>query len=117
VTATSGLTEEELKRIVDENIDELLEKKQTGEIDDRRGRVQELMAQVEKLIPEVRTALSKSKFGKDAVQKADGVVARARQAILAQDAAQLANSEEQLDRTLQLFKSLMAGTSVAGREG
>ena len=117
VTATSGLTEEELKRIVDENIDELLEKKQTGEIDDRRGRVQELMAQVEKLIPEVRTALSKSKFGKDAVQKADGVVARARQAILAQDAAQLTNSEEQLDRTLQLFKSLMAGTPVAGREG
>ncbi len=40
VTATSGLTEEEMKRILDERVDEMLEKKQTTqEFDLRRDRV------------------------------------------------------------------------------
>jgi len=109
VTATSGLTEDELRRILDENLDDLLEKKQSGEFERRRDRVQATIAEIEALVPTVTAALAKSKFGKDAVQKAEGVVARTRQAIEAHDLAQLATAEEQLDRTLQLFKGLAAG--------
>jgi molecular chaperone DnaK len=107
VTATSGLTEEEMKRILDERADELLEKKQTSqEYDLRRERVVNVLAEIEGLRPAVQEALERTRFGKDAVQKAESVISRVRQAIDTHDAAGLAAQEESLDRTLQLFKGL-----------
>jgi molecular chaperone DnaK len=107
VTATSGLTEAELKRIMDERVDDLLARKQsTADFERARERATAAMREIEGLVPEVQAALERSKFGKDAVQKAEGVMARVRQAIDARDANELAASEEALDRTLQLFKGL-----------
>ncbi len=107
VTATSGLTEDEMKRILDERVDELLEKKQTSaEYDLRRERIAAALVEIEALRPAVQQALERTKFGKDAVQKAEAVLARVRQAIDARDASALAEHEESLERTLQLFKGL-----------
>jgi molecular chaperone DnaK len=107
VTATSGLTEEEMKRILEERVDEMLEKKQTTrEFELRRDRVAATMAEIEGLRPAVQSALERTKFGKDAVQKAEGVLTRVRQAMDARDASGLADQEESLERTLQLFKGL-----------
>jgi molecular chaperone DnaK len=107
VTATSGLTEEELKRIMDERVDDLLARKQSSaEFETARDRATAAMREIEGLVPAVQAALERSKFGKDAVQKAEGVMARVRAAIEARDGAELAASEEALDRTLQLFKGL-----------
>src|SRR5512145_408939 len=115
VTATSGLTEEELKNIMEEHIDELLEKKQTaGEFEERKRRIVELLREVEAIEPAVLASLEKSKFGKDAVQKSQGVVLKARAAIAAQDGALLAELEEPLQRTLQLFKGLAGMASKSG---
>jgi molecular chaperone DnaK len=109
VTATSGLTEDELKRILDEQLDDLLEKKATaGEWEERRERALAVLQEIEDLVPEVHAALERTRFGKDAVQKAEGVLARVRAALEARDAAALAREEEHLDRTLQLFKGLAA---------
>jgi molecular chaperone DnaK len=118
VTATSGLTEEEMKRILDERVDELLEKKQTTqEFDLRRGRVAAAMAEIEGLRPAVQEALEKTRFGKDAVQKAESVLSRVRQALDAHDAPALAEQEESLERTLQLFKGLAGAGRGQGRGG
>jgi molecular chaperone DnaK len=120
VTATSGLTEDELRRIMDEHIDELLEKKaSTGEFDLRREKALSAMREIESLLPAVQAALERSKFGKDAIQKAEGVMARVRQAIEARDVRALATAEEQLERTLQLFKGLAgaAGSRPTGMSG
>ncbi len=115
VTATSGLTEDELRHIMDEHLDELLEQKaSTGEFDLRRERSLSVVREIEALVPAVQAALEKSKFGKDAVQKAESVMARVRQAIDARDVKALAAEEEPLDRTLQLFKGL---AGAAGRTG
>jgi len=112
VTATSGLTEEELKRIMDERVDDLLARKQSSaEFERARERAAAAMKEIEGLVPAVQAALERSKFGKDAVQKAEGVMARVRAAIDARDGAELAASEEALERTLQLFKGL-AGQGV-----
>jgi molecular chaperone DnaK len=110
VTATSGLTEEELRRILDEQRDDLLERKQ-GERDlaERRVRALAVVSEIEALVPSVQSALERTRFGKDAVQKAEGVLARVRAAAAAGDAAALQAEEESLDRTLQLFKGLAAG--------
>jgi len=113
VTATSGLTEEELKRILDEQRDELLERKQTTrEFEMRRDRAMALVREIDALRPAVEAALEKSRFGKDAIQKAETVIARVRQAIAARDAGAIEVEEEQLDRTLQLFRALAAGGPV-----
>ncbi len=110
VTATSGLTEDELKRILDENLDEALERKQAvSDFERRRLAAEAMMQEIEALVPAVSEALARSRFGKDAVQKAVGVIQRVRQAVAARDVAALQGSEEQLDRTLQLFKSLASG--------
>ena len=107
VTATSGLTEDELRTIMDEHLDELLERKATtGEFDLRRERALSVIREIEGLVPAVQTALERSRFGKDAVTKAEAVLARVRQAIDARDGRALAAEEEVLDRTLQLFKGL-----------
>ncbi len=107
VTATSGLTEEEMKRILDERVDEMLEKKQTTqEFELRRDRVNATMTEIEGLRSAVQDALERTRFGKDAVQKAEGVLTRVRQAIDARDSHALAEQEESLERTLQLFKGL-----------
>ena len=108
VTATSGLTEEEMKRILDERVDEMLERKQTTqEFELRRERMSATMAEIEGLRGAVQEALERTKFGRDAVQKAEGVLSRVRQAIAAHDSAALKEQEESLERTLQLFKGLV----------
>ncbi|HET8541955.1 MAG TPA: molecular chaperone DnaK [Anaeromyxobacter sp.] len=115
VTATSGLTEDELKRILDEQLDDLLERKATAaEWEERRARAAAALQEIESLVPAVHAALERTKFGKDAVQKAQGVLARVRAAIEARDAAALAREEEGLDRTLQLFKGLAAQAPQPG---
>jgi molecular chaperone DnaK len=116
VTATSGLTENELKRILDEQLDDLLEKKATaGEWEEKGARALAAIAEIEALVPKVHEALERTKFGKDAVQKAEGVLARVRAAVEAHDAAALAREEEHLDRTLQLFKGLAAQPRQPGK--
>ncbi len=109
VTATSGLTEDELRRIIDEHLDDQLEKKQsTVELERSRSRITSAIAEIEGLVPAVQASLERSRFGRDAVQKAEGVLARARQALDGKDTEELARVEEALDRTLQLFKGLAA---------
>ena len=69
-------------------------------------------AEIEALVPAVRAALERTRFGRDAVHKAEGVLARVRAAIAARDAAALAAEEEPLERTLQLFQGLAAAATA-----
>jgi molecular chaperone DnaK len=116
VTATSGLTEDELRRILDEQVDDRLERKmEASEAEARRERALAMLREVEALAPAVHEALEKTRFGKDAVQKAEGVLARVRAALDGGDPAALAREEEGLDRTLQLFKGLAAQARTGGR--
>jgi molecular chaperone DnaK len=116
VTATSGLTEDELKRILDEQLDDRLERKAVaGEFEEKRERARARIQEIEALVPSVHEALERTRFGKDAVQKAEGVLARVRAAIDAQDLAALSREDEALERTLQLFKGLAAQSRSQGK--
>jgi molecular chaperone DnaK len=109
VTATSGLSASELERIVEEHRDELLARRQAmGEDDARRSAAEAALQELAALAPAAEAALLRSRFGKDAVEKARAVAARARAALQADDPAALAAEEAQLDRALQLFRSLVA---------
>ncbi len=116
VTATSGLTEDELRRILDEQLDDRLERKAAaGEFDQKQERAQAAVEEIEALLPAVHDALERTRFGKDAVQKAEGVLSRVRAALDARDLAALVRDEEGLERTLQLFKGLAAQGRPQGK--
>jgi molecular chaperone DnaK len=109
VTATSGLTEDELRRIIDEQLDDRLERKMTAaEVAERRARVGALLREIDELAPAVAEVLARTRSGKDTREKAEAAIARARAALAAEDRSALAREEEALDRTLQLFKGLAA---------
>ena len=111
VTATSGLSQGELERILDEHRDELLARRQVrGEVEARRTAMEDALREIVTLAPVAEEALARSRFGQDAVEKARAVVARAQSAARAGDLAAMAAEEPHLERTLLLFRSLAAGS-------
>jgi molecular chaperone DnaK len=74
-----------------------------------------MLREIDALAPAVQDALERTRFGKDAVQKAEGVIARVRAALDAREHAALAREEEALDRTLQLYKGLAAQARPEGK--
>ena len=116
VTATSGLTEAEMRRILEENMDEMLTRRQVGDFERLRDRTRAVISEIEGLSPRVKESLARSRFGKDAVVKAEDVVGRARDAIEKGDLQQMIAVEEPLDRALQLFKGLVGGAASGPKD-
>jgi molecular chaperone DnaK len=112
VTATSGLTEDEIKNMVDANKDYLVEVKSGQEFEKRRHSAERILVEIEELFPQVSEIISGSDFGQDAVRKARGVCERARAAIAAKDSMQLQETTDALTRTLNMFKGVVSKTKV-----
>jgi molecular chaperone DnaK len=108
VTASSGLTQDEVKRMAAESADYMVERRASEEVEEKKQRCQRLIEDVEKLFPQVEEAVSGSEFGKDALSKARGVINRANNAIEKLDAAALADAMEALERTHRMFKGVVA---------
>ncbi|ACY13033.1 molecular chaperone DnaK [Haliangium ochraceum] len=110
VTATSGLTEGEIQNLVDSNKDYMVQERTDLEFEKHHHTAERLLDEIEELFPEVTTIISGSDFGQDAVKKARGVCERARKAIAARDGAQLRETNEALNRTLNMFKGVVSKT-------
>jgi molecular chaperone DnaK len=107
VTATSNLSEDEIRRIIDEQRDYLVEQKQNEEVDRRRLDVQHLLAEVEGLFPDVQQVVAGTDFGKDAIAKAQRTVEGAKDAIARKNLEAMVACHEQLGRTLSLFRGVI----------
>ncbi|HEY1584072.1 MAG TPA: molecular chaperone DnaK [Polyangia bacterium] len=112
VTATSGLTEEEIRKMVEESKDYLLDQKASEEFEKHKQSAEKLIDEIEGLFPRVEAAIAGSDFGQDAVKKARSVIDRARQGIQSRDQQAVADSTEALTRTLNMFKGVVAKTRV-----
>src|SRR3954449_4318001 len=112
VTATSGLTEEEIRKMVEESKDYLLDQKASEEFEKHRQSAEKLIDEIESLFPRVEAAIAGSDFGQDAVKKARSVIDRARQGIQGRDQQAVGDSTEALTRTLNMFKGVVAKTRV-----
>ncbi len=110
VTATSGLTEEEIKKMIDANREYMLDVRTGQEFEKQRHQAEKMLDEIEGLFPQVSEIISGSDFGQDAVKKARGVCERARQAINARDAVALGEAVESLTRTLNMFKGVVSKT-------
>jgi molecular chaperone DnaK len=108
VTATSGLTRDEIKNMIENAKEHMVERRVSEEFEGLKQEAQKLTTEIEKLFPQVEQIVAASDFGREAIDKARGIVARTRQAIDKKDAALLKEQIEGLSRTQRMFKGVVA---------
>ncbi len=111
VTASSGLTPDEVKQMAASAQDYMVERRSDEEFEAAKQRAETLIAGVEKLFSEVERAVGGADFGRDAIDKARGVLERARRAIDSRHTATVREQIEHLERTERMFKGVVARPS------
>jgi molecular chaperone DnaK len=110
VTATSGLTRDEIKTMIEGSKDDLVDRRSSEEFEAARQEAEKIVGEIEKLFPQVEQIVASSDFGRDAIEKARAIVARARQAIVKKDVASIKEQIDGLTRTHRMFKGVVAKT-------
>jgi molecular chaperone DnaK len=108
VTASSGLTAEEIESMMENAQEYLVERRQSDEFEAAKQQAEKLVADVEKLLPDVEEIVASSDFGREAIGKAKGVLDATRAAIDAGDVNALKENNEALSRTLRMFKGVVS---------
>jgi molecular chaperone DnaK len=111
VTASGGLTQDELGKIIDEQRDYLLEAQVDEETRKRRSEVQSLIGEVEGILPKIKELVAAKTLGAEILSKVDRVLKRARTSLEGRDL------EEVMAVAEELTKTVAALTAVATRLG
>jgi molecular chaperone DnaK len=107
VTASSGLTEDEINEMMVDASDYAITRRQDEASEKVRQQAETLIAEIERLFPEVESIVAGSDFGRDAIDKARGVVDNARTLLERGDIAGLREEIESLGRTQRMFKGVV----------
>lgn len=107
VTATSGLTAEEIAEMMEEAQEHAVAQKRTAEHEELRQRAQTLVSEIERLLPDVEAVVAGSEFGRDAIDKARANISRAHSLIERGDPASLSEHIDALARTERMFKGVV----------
>ncbi len=107
VTASGGLTEDELQRILEEQGDYMLEARASDELKNKRSELDAVMKEVSDLLPKVQKVTEGSEFGVDAVAKAVKGLESARRARDQGNLAAVSEAVDTLNRTLNLFRGVI----------
>jgi molecular chaperone DnaK len=111
VTATSGLTRDEIKNMIDGAKDYMVERRTSEEFEAAKQEAERIVGEIERMFPQVEQIVASSDFGRDAIEKARAIVAKARAAIGKRDAAAVKGEIEGLSRTQRMFKGVVSKTS------
>ena len=106
VTATSGLTEEEIRRMAKDAADYAVDVKQEDALEKLRAQIDSMVLDYEGLLPKVQAFMSGSDFGREALAKADTTVQRARQASARRSMRDLKEVKDPLERTLRMLRGV-----------
>ena len=110
VTATSGLTPDEIKEMIAESKEYSIERRSSEEFEQSKQEAEKLLADIAKLFPKVEEIVAGSDFGKEAIEKARGVLDRAKGALERKDLTALKEQIEALQRTQRMFKGVISKT-------
>src|SRR5262249_54751318 len=108
VTASSGLTKEEVGEMMEAAKEHLLDRRASDEFEGARQEAEKLMVEIERMFPQVEQIVAASDFGRDAIGKARGILERSRQAIARKDVSAVKEHMEALTRTHRMFKGVVA---------
>ncbi|MGF1511947.1 MAG: molecular chaperone DnaK [Myxococcota bacterium] len=114
VTATSGLTEEEIRRMAQEASEYAVAAKQSDEFSQERAHHESLLRDVDAVLPGVEPFMTGSDFGKEALAKAKATLQRSRDAIGAVNLEALKQNREPLERTLRMLRGVAQKMSDDG---
>ncbi len=106
VTATSGLTEDEIRRMAREAADHAVDVKQEDALKQLLADVDSLIRDVEGILPVVHGFMSGSQFGRDALSKAKDTLAKAKEASSMRSMQGLLDVKEPLERTLRMLRGV-----------
>ena len=106
VTATSGLTEEEIKRMAKEAAEYAVDVKKNEAFEQLKAEVEGMIRDVEALFPRVQEFMSGSDFGREALTKASAALQRAKDAAGGHSFEALAAAKDPLERTLRMLRGV-----------
>jgi molecular chaperone DnaK len=107
VTATSGLTQDEIKNMMANAQDYMVERRTDERFEGAKQEAETLIAEIERLFPEIERAVGSADFGRDALAKARSAVEKTRAAIVSKNTDEVTQQVEQLGRTLRMFKGVV----------
>ena len=107
VSASSGLSEEEIEDLAQESRDYLIEARRSPKFEMLHHRTDKLVSGVKALLPEVDDIMQESRFGREAVAKARAVIDQAGPAIERGDTPSIEAIAQTLERTLGMFQLVM----------
>jgi molecular chaperone DnaK len=114
LVASSGLTDEEIARMAGENRDYLLAVKQEESSERARQELEKLVDLGESLLPRVAEVLAGTPFETQSLAAAREVLGEARAAVSKRDAEAVERLGESVERTLRMFKGLVAAVGPGG---
>jgi molecular chaperone DnaK len=106
VTASGGLTREELAQILEEQRDYLLEACTEEERTKRRRELSSLVGELEVVLPRIRELVSGALLGENVLAKAERVAAQGRRAGEGQDLQAMLIAQEELTRTVGALRGV-----------
>ncbi|MEL6189356.1 MAG: Hsp70 family protein, partial [Myxococcota bacterium] len=122
VTATSGLTEEEIRRMAAEAEEYAVATKHSDAVERLASEIASTVRDVDEILPRVRRFMSASEFGREALLKAENTRERAQTAVERRDPDELQVVKEPLERTLRMLRGVddkmpddESGAPVVGR--
>jgi molecular chaperone DnaK len=108
VTASSGLTPEEIRQMADEARDFMVERKTDEAFEGAKQRAETLIAGIEGMFSEVESAVGGADFGRDSIEKARNTLDAARRAIEDGNAERVNEQVAHLERADKMFRGVVA---------
>ncbi|HEY6561642.1 MAG TPA: molecular chaperone DnaK [Polyangiaceae bacterium] len=108
VTATSGLTQDEIRHMMDHAREYMVERRTDEHFEAARQEAETLISDVERMFPEIERVVGTADFGRDAIAKARTVLEKARTAIVSKNADAIKEQIEQLLRTQRMFRGVVS---------
>ena len=113
VTASGGLTEEELKKIMEEQGDYLLEAKTSEQAQGIKIELTRVAAEVQALLPQLRAKVA-GDIAAEALKKAEVALQSAKEALAQSQLDGMSRALDQLNRTQTVLQSLLQRASGRG---
>ena len=106
MTASSGLTDDELHRLIRESDAFMVEARASEELARRRRQVERLMGEIQAIVPRVREVMTATRFGREALGKVDDALARGDRALHIGDPRSLSEAMESLERAQVMLRGI-----------
>ena len=98
----------EIKNMMDHAQDYLVERRTDEHFEAAKQEAETLIAEIERLFPEIERVVGSADFGRDAIAKARPTVDRTRAAITSKDTGLVKEQVDQLSRTQRMFKGVVS---------